>query len=137
MNRIEPLCSPPSKHGFVHIYPRLELYSYHTQAHPPRNDANGFGGRQVLVVPYNALLSGPTAGAPWGNSDPHPRAISDKWWETVCPASRRIVIKAEDVMSEIGRESDGSRMLDKWTELLRNMKESCVEIIGTQVFDVL
>lgn len=40
-------------------------------------------------------------------------------------------------MKEIGRESDGIRMLEEWTKLLKEVPESCVEIVGTQVFDFL
>lgn len=107
------------------------------QAHPPRDDSTPTGGRQVLVVPYNALLSGPTAGASWGLGDHHPRAISQKWWETVCPLPRRKVLNADDIMKEVGRESDGIRMLEEWTKLLKEIPDSCVEIVGTQVFDFL
>lgn len=115
---------------------RAPVFSpFEAWAHPPRDDSTPTGGRQVLVVPYNALLSGPTAGASWGLGDHHPRAISQKWWETVCPLPRRKVLNADDIMKEVGRESDGIRMLEEWTKLLKEIPDSCVEIVGTQVFD--
>jgi len=115
---------------------RAPVFSpFEAWAHPPRDDSKPTGGRQVLVVPYNALLSGPTAGASWGPGDHHPRAISQKWWETVCPFSRRKVINADDIMKQIGKDSDGLRMLEEWVKLLDGIPDSCVEIVGTQVFD--
>ncbi|KAF8609024.1 hypothetical protein BDV93DRAFT_486502 [Ceratobasidium sp. AG-I] len=115
---------------------RAPVFSpFEAWAHPPRDDSTPTGGRQVLVVPYNALLSGPTAGASWGAGNRHPRAISQKWWETVCPLARRKVLNADDIMKEIGKDSDGLKMLEEWANLLRGIPDSCVEIVGTQVFD--
>ncbi|KAF8595319.1 hypothetical protein BDV93DRAFT_501348 [Ceratobasidium sp. AG-I] len=115
---------------------RAPVFSpFEAWAHPPRDDKTVSGDRQVLVIPYNALLSGPTAGAPWPPNDPHPRAITQAWWETVCPPPRRHVIDANQVMKEIGQESDGIRMLNEWTKVVRDAPGSCVEITGTQVFD--
>jgi hypothetical protein len=107
------------------------------QAHPPRDDTTPTGQRQVLVIPYNALLSGPAAGASWGPGDEHPRAISQQWWDVVCPSERRKVINADDIMKEVGKDSDGIRMLQQWASLLKDIPDNCVEIIGTQVFDFL
>ncbi|QRV94258.1 O-FucT domain protein [Ceratobasidium sp. AG-Ba] len=108
--------------------------SFEAWAHPPRDDRIA-GIRKVLVVPYNALLGGPTAGAPWGPGDRHPRAISDKWWRMVCPMGKRRVVNADDIMKQIGKELDGKDNLNKWVKLLKAIPENCVEIVGTQVFD--
>ncbi|KAG9103757.1 hypothetical protein FRC06_008215 [Ceratobasidium sp. 370] len=115
---------------------RAPVFSpYEAWAHPPRDDRTETGDRKVLVIPYNAFLWGPTSGAPWGEGDHHPRAISDKWWEVVCPLQRRKVINADDVVKEIGKELDGKEVMRQWTALLSETPENCVEIIGAQIFD--
>ncbi|CAE6466391.1 unnamed protein product [Rhizoctonia solani] len=115
---------------------RAPVFSpFEAWAHPPRGDTNMAGQRDVLKIPYNALLSGPTSGMPWGPNDQHPRAVSQKYWEVVCPGSERRVVNADEVMKQVGRESDGIKMLTDWAKLMRDMPERCVEIQGTQVFD--
>ncbi|KAJ1304800.1 hypothetical protein OPQ81_005936 [Rhizoctonia solani] len=115
---------------------RAPVFSpFEAWAHPPRDDKTPTGERKVLVIPSNALFSGPAAGAPWGPGDHHPRAISDKWWNVVCPLWKRKVIKADEIVEQIGKELDGVTVLNEWTSLLKDIPEKCVEIIGTQVFD--
>ncbi|KAJ1302996.1 hypothetical protein OPQ81_011199 [Rhizoctonia solani] len=115
---------------------RAPVFSpFEAWAHPPREDTTANGQRRVLVIPYNALLSGPTSGMSWGPGDQHPRAVSQNFWEVVCPASERRIVDADEVMKQVGRESDGIRMLTEWTKLIRGMPERCVEIKGTQTFD--
>ncbi|KAF8684015.1 hypothetical protein RHS04_01439 [Rhizoctonia solani] len=115
---------------------RAPVFSpFEAWAHPPRDDKTPAGLRQVLKIPFNALLSGPPAGASWGPGDHHPRAISDKWWHVACPLPKRTVINADEVMKEIGKELDGVAMMNRWTTLLKDNPEQCIEIVGTQVFD--
>ncbi|KAB5595100.1 hypothetical protein CTheo_1388 [Ceratobasidium theobromae] len=115
---------------------RAPVFSpFEAWAHPPRNDTTAAGIRQVLVVPYNALVSGPTAGSSWGRGDHHPRAISDKWWNVVCPMPRRKVINVGDIMSDIGYDPDGIKLLRQWGSLLKDIPDNCVEIVGSQIFD--
>ncbi|CAE6448543.1 unnamed protein product [Rhizoctonia solani] len=115
---------------------RAPVFSpFEAWAHPPRDDRTITGERKVLVVPSNALVSGPVAGASWGPGDHHPRAISDKWWNIVCPLPKRKVIKADEIAEMIGKEEDGTKVLSQWTSLLKEIPEQCVEIIGTQIFD--
>ncbi|KAH7314012.1 hypothetical protein B0J17DRAFT_687352 [Rhizoctonia solani] len=105
-------------------------------AHPPRDDTAEDGQRKVLSIPYNALLSGPTSGMLWGPGDQHPRAVSQNYWDVVCPASERRIVDANEVMTQLGKDPDGIRIMSEWTKLLRRMPERCVEIKGTQAFDV-
>ncbi|KEP46874.1 GDP-fucose protein O-fucosyltransferase [Rhizoctonia solani 123E] len=115
---------------------RAPVFSpFEAWAHPPRNDKTPTGERHVLVIPSNALFSGPAAGASWGPGNHHPRAISDKWWNVACPLFKRKVIKADDIFKQIGKQLDGDEILSKWTSLLKDIPDKCVEIIGTQVFD--
>jgi hypothetical protein len=71
----------------------------------------------------------------WGPGDQHPRAVSQKYWELVCPESERRVVDADEVMKQVGRDSDGIKMLTEWTKLTKDMPERCIELKGTQVFD--
>ncbi|CAE6471187.1 unnamed protein product [Rhizoctonia solani] len=112
-------------------------------AHPPRNDTAEDGQRKVLSIPYNALLSGPTSGMSWGAGDQHPRAVSRTYWGTVCPESERRIVDANEVMNRIVgdsgikiKDSDGIKILSEWTKIIRTIPERCVEVKGTQIFDV-
>ncbi|KAF8595320.1 hypothetical protein BDV93DRAFT_501353 [Ceratobasidium sp. AG-I] len=111
--------------------------SFEAWAHPPRDDTTPSGDREVLVVPYTALLSGPTAGSPWPKGDSHPRAISQSWWEVVCPPSKRHILDGHQVMDKIGKDSDGIRLLTEWTKVVRDAPGGCLEITGTRAFDYL
>ncbi|QRV79621.1 O-FucT domain protein [Ceratobasidium sp. AG-Ba] len=106
-------------------------------AHPPRDDHTKTGDREVLVIPYSALLAGPTVGAPWGAGDQHPRAISEKWWNTVCPKGQRTILDVNKIMQEIGKP-EGTEVMKRWTDILNAIPESCVEVEGgVQIFDYL
>lgn len=94
-------------------------------------------------TPLNAFFSGPTAGSSWGPGDSAPRAISDKWFDVVCPKSERRYINTHDVKPAIYWE-DGSVIFEHWRKILTDAPERCIEIIppppetdGTpQVFDL-
>ncbi|KAJ7062310.1 hypothetical protein C8F01DRAFT_1284828 [Mycena amicta] len=87
-------------------------------------------------TPMNALLAGPVVGA-----------ISERWWDTVCPPSRRRLINTEDIKPHIPGGLDhapGSLIFETWHKLLLDATESCVEIVYTslavdsfpQIFDL-
>lgn len=94
-------------------------------------------------TPLNAFFSGPTAGGPWGPGDKAPRAISDKWFDVVCPKNERRYINTHDVKPAIYWE-DGSVIFDHWRRILSDAPERCIEIIAPspetdstpQVFDL-
>jgi hypothetical protein len=82
-------------------------------------------------IPLNAFISGPTAGGPMAA----PRAISAKWWDTVCPKAKRIVITSKGAPNE----AEGSAIIDWWLEKLNTVSGGCVEVDSSthDVFDRL
>ncbi|KAJ1300139.1 hypothetical protein OPQ81_011892 [Rhizoctonia solani] len=72
----------------------------------------------------------------WGPKDQHTQAVSQNYWDIVCPESERRIIDADEVMKQLGREPDGIQILTEWTKVIRSMQERCIEIKGTQTFDV-
>lgn len=40
-------------------------------------------------------------------------------------------------MEQIGKDSDGIRMLKEWAKVVRDAPAGCLEITGAQVFDYL
>jgi hypothetical protein len=45
-----------------------------------------------IRMPLNAFISGPTAGSP----SHHPTAVSEKFWNVVCPLEKRTKIDGKD-----------------------------------------
>ncbi|KAF7293605.1 hypothetical protein MIND_01139700 [Mycena indigotica] len=112
--------------------------------------------RSGTRTPMNALIAGPVVGGSWHPEktlpiDPlhtnPPRAISERWWETVCPPSSRRLINTEDIKPHILGGLDhapGQLIFDTWHKILLSANESCVEITYTslnndtfpQIFDL-
>jgi hypothetical protein len=82
-------------------------------------------------IPLNAFISGPTAGGPMTS----PRAISAKWWNTVCPKAKRVVISSKGAPND----AEGSVIVDWWLEKLNTISGGCVEVDSSaqDVFDRL
>ncbi|KAJ7756381.1 hypothetical protein DFH07DRAFT_820357 [Mycena maculata] len=94
-------------------------------------------------TPLNALFSGPAVGSPWDEGDDAPRAVSESWFEIVCPEQERRIINTTDVKPWIGA-AEGSKIFADWQELLLNAPERCIEVVPApyevdnfpQVFDL-
>ena len=80
-------------------------------------------------TPLNALISGPSAGGPWDEGDPAPRAVSEAYFDLVCPRQERRIINTRDIKPQL-READGTDIFHHWQTLLTETKERCVEVIG-------
>ncbi|KAF8892994.1 hypothetical protein BD779DRAFT_1609985 [Infundibulicybe gibba] len=78
-------------------------------------------------TPLNAIISGPTSGAPWDEGDPAPRSISEDWFEIVCPVEERRVINTRDVKPAV-QWSPGDEIFAHWQKLLTDAPERCIEI---------
>jgi len=83
--------------------------------------------------PINTFINGPTAGGPLPPvlaAAGIPRAVARDYFEEMCPASRRTVVKVEDIHAKYGmsHESDGLPTLENWARELRDMPDLCVEI---------
>jgi len=78
-------------------------------------------------TPLNALISGPSAGGPWDEGDPTPRAVSEAYFDLVCPRQERKIINTRDIKPPL-RHADGTVIFHHWRTLLTETKERCVEI---------
>ncbi|KAJ7473632.1 hypothetical protein B0H11DRAFT_2036669 [Mycena galericulata] len=79
-------------------------------------------------TPLNAIVSGPVAGGAFGRVDPAPRAISEAWFDVVCPRRERRYINTGDVKPAVA-EAPGVEVLAHWKTLLRDAPERCIEIV--------
>ncbi|KAF7299479.1 hypothetical protein MIND_00897900 [Mycena indigotica] len=138
----------------AHVSNRAYVFSDYWWApeHFPFSPAPKSGAR----TPMGALLAGPVVGGPWHrdttflNDSSHPkspRAISERWWNIICPLSSRRLINTEDIKPHIPGGVDhaaGQLIFDTWRKLLLEAEESCVEIVYTsfdadtfpQIFDL-
>jgi hypothetical protein len=82
-------------------------------------------------TPLTAIISGPVAGGPFESDDPAPRAISEDWFDIVCPRRERRYINTRDVKPAVA-EAPGIDVLTHWQTVLRNVPEHCVEIVGAE-----
>lgn len=89
---------------------------------PPGRDQPDFP-----TTPLNALISGPTAGGPWEEGDPHPRSISDTWFTTACPREEIRFIWTDDVKPALVNMT-GDGVMAAWAKLLLDAPERCIEI---------
>ncbi|KAK7033116.1 Semialdhyde-dh domain-containing protein [Favolaschia claudopus] len=95
------------------------------------------------VTPLNALISGPSAGSPWDEGDNAPRAISDAWFDIVCPEHERRRINTTDVKPYVAG-AEGEKVFAFWQKLLLDAPDKCIEIVPAlyqqdnfpQVFDL-
>ncbi|KAJ7927715.1 hypothetical protein B0H13DRAFT_1970214 [Mycena leptocephala] len=82
-------------------------------------------------TPLTAIISGPVAGGPFESGDPSPRAISEDWFNIVCPSHERRYINTRDVKPAVA-EAPGIDVLTHWQTVLRDTPEHCVEIVGAE-----
>jgi len=117
--------------------------AYIPRDHPPFPDTLDNGTRHMLHIPMNAFVSGPTGGGPLssdGKSDSlMRRAVSEEWWDMVCPRKEVVVVNLHNTMRKmkLDRRSEGEEILTKWASKLLKMSAPCVSIEGGSVFDYL
>ncbi|KAJ7130686.1 hypothetical protein C8R46DRAFT_971287 [Mycena filopes] len=117
--------------------------NYIPRDHPPFPDTLDDGTRHWLHIPMNAFVSGPTGGGPLsadGTSDPVVRrAVSEEWWNVVCPPGEVVVVKMYQTMRRmhLDDKSDGEEMLARWASKLLKMDAPCVSVEGGPPFDYL
>jgi len=76
-------------------------------------------------MPLNAFISGPTAGMPAHDTP----AVSERFWETVCPQSRRKIISGD--ASIVGK--DTLAVFNWWLDTLARVEDECVDIENVQI----
>ncbi|KAJ7504088.1 hypothetical protein B0H11DRAFT_2353118 [Mycena galericulata] len=80
-------------------------------------------------TPLNAIVSVPAvAGGPFEADDPAPRAVSEAWFDVVCPRRERRYINTRDVKPAVN-QAPGIEVLNHWQTLLRDAPERCIEIV--------
>ncbi|KAJ7461220.1 hypothetical protein FB451DRAFT_490693 [Mycena latifolia] len=79
-------------------------------------------------TPLNAIVSGPVAGGPFEPDDPAPRAVSEDWFDVVCPRRERRYINTRDVKPAVAT-AEGINVLRHWQALLQSAPERCIEIV--------
>jgi hypothetical protein len=86
-------------------------------------------------IPFNALISGPTAGGPMPSAPNAPRAVSAEFYAQVCGGreSQKYVITSLNAPND----ADGVVMIDWWVNQLASVQEPCIEIDSSahDVFD--
>lgn len=103
---------------------------FHASAHP----AMGLGPTAPWI-PLNAFMDAPTAGGPWPAGDKTPRAVTEEWYDTVCPTSDRVRLDTETVAGHL-KDSDAQTLINFWSKKLREMDDRCIEIDGReQIFN--
>lgn len=80
-------------------------------------------------TPLNALMSGPSAGGPWDQEDAAPRAVSEAWFDVVCPKQERKIINTRDVKPAL-QSADGKVIFETWRRLLDESPERCIEVVA-------
>ncbi|KAK7039799.1 SH3 and PX-domain-containing 3 [Favolaschia claudopus] len=125
----------------AHLSQRAYVFPDFTPSdHPPFPDKLPNGSRHLLHIPMNAFLSGPVAGGALScDSKDHllRRAVSEKWWDVLCPRSEVVVLNVQQTMLEIllDAASDGKEILTKWVHKLASISDPCVRVEGGSVFD--
>ncbi|KAK2463908.1 hypothetical protein APHAL10511_004080 [Amanita phalloides] len=96
-------------------------------------------------MPFNAFISGPTAGGPMSPSSlnspspgakPHRLAVSAEFYASICPPEQRYTVSTHDAP----HDADGAAYIQWWVAKLSSLsvqEQSCVELDsgGKQAFD--
>ncbi|KAG8747802.1 hypothetical protein FRC10_011247 [Ceratobasidium sp. 414] len=90
---------------------------FHASAHP----AMGLGPKAPWI-PLSAFMDAPTAGGPWPPDDKAPRAVTEDWYNTVCPKNQRVTLDTEVVAGHL-KDSDAQTLINFWSKKLRDMED--------------
>jgi hypothetical protein len=84
------------------------------------------------MKPLNAIVSGPVASGPFESDDPAPHAVSQDWFDVVCPKDERryIDINAPGANPAVAQQASGIDILTHWRTVLRDAPERCLEIVA-------
>ncbi|KAK7039809.1 SH3 and PX-domain-containing 3 [Favolaschia claudopus] len=120
----------------AYLSQRAYVFSdYISSDHPPFPDKLSTGARHQLHIPMNAFIAGATAGSALsadGSDNLARRAVSEEWWDLVCPPSQRITLGFHQTMWELGLDefSEAHDTMFLWARKLLEMKAPCVKIEG-------
>lgn len=96
-----------------------------------KNHLANAGKVRAARVPLRAYFESPTSGAPWPPGDANPRAVSDAWYDRMCPQDKRVQLNATEINERIGVNFDtdeGIMIIDKWAMYLRNLETPCATL---------
>ncbi|KAJ6550098.1 hypothetical protein B0H19DRAFT_951655 [Mycena capillaripes] len=79
-------------------------------------------------TPLNAIVSGPVAGGAFESDDTAPRAVSEDWFDVVCPWHKRRYINTRDIKPAVA-QAPGIDVLNHWAAVLRDAPDRCIEIV--------
>ena len=74
-------------------------------------------------------LVGPIAGGPFPPEQPNPRSVSVEFFNEVCPEERRVRVNIHEMKEGLEWWNVPS-VLDKYVEMMKSIKEGCVELYG-------
>ena len=89
-------------------------------------------------TPFNAFISGPTAGGPISSdfdTRPRPLAVNAEFYSSICPPSNVYLLPSNGAP----HDTDGASFIRWWVDRLSSVKDTqCVEIDAAknQVFDL-
>ncbi|KAK7044288.1 SH3 and PX-domain-containing 3 [Favolaschia claudopus] len=120
----------------AYLSQRAYVFSDHIPGdHAPFPDKLSTGARHQLHIPLNAFIAGPTAGGPLstdGSDRLARRAVSEEWWDIVCPPSQRVVVSFHQTMWELGLDewSEAHDTMVLWARKLGDIKAPCISVEG-------
>ncbi|KAG6917483.1 hypothetical protein DXG01_002346 [Tephrocybe rancida] len=135
---------PVTGRGFNNVLQEALLHSYlaltvnrafvfedYTWSHSPLPYTLYDTSLRPSRIPFNAFISGPTAGGEMS----FPRAVNVDFWNKICPPSKRKVISSIKQPANV----DGKTLLEWWTEKLQGLDDRCVEIDSEKrtIFDYI
>ncbi|KAF8312137.1 hypothetical protein DL93DRAFT_2229261 [Clavulina sp. PMI_390] len=89
-------------------------------------------------MPLSAYIQSPTIGVTsTRKTSPHsnqsPRAISEKWWNHVCPPEKQVFLNTDAINKQIGMDDinsfEGNVIIERWAKYLRDLDAGCVHIL--------
>ncbi|KAG8877185.1 hypothetical protein FRB97_003611 [Tulasnella sp. 331] len=94
------------------------------------------GHLRSAQIPLNAFVSGPASGAeiagPGNVNTHHPRAVTRKFFDKVCPKSRLRYVDVREVRRKYGIEDHlqlpTQKVMDAWVAELAEIEDTCVVV---------
>lgn len=100
---------------------------------PERNHLAHGAKYRAAKLPLRAYIDAPTSGGSWPKGVKIPRAVSNAWYERMCPPERRHLVDTKKVNTELGVNLGGAQGLEivtKWGKYLKTLSnEPCVELV--------
>lgn len=86
---------------------------------------------RATKIPLTAYINSPTSGAPLPAGDNGPRAVSDWWYDKLCPEHRRLQVNSTEINVELEVDfdvDDGIVIIEKWAKYLGSLDAQCVNL---------